>query len=110
MKNKTDTEILPEDRVQLDQNQINLVQMAFLKQIPPEDSKFLENVKSDAKESNDSPNKLFDRISAYFAKKYGVEFGVIFIAAIMGGEEKYLEAIDSVEKLRAFERVEKQNI
>lgn len=109
MNNKDDIKILPEDKIELNQDQKNLIELAVEQQIPPEDAEFLEKIKSNSQNTTDTPNELFGKLSNYFANKYGVEFGMIYLAAIMGGEEKYKEAVHSVENLRANERVLKRD-
>ncbi|MCL4354156.1 hypothetical protein M1349_01655 [Patescibacteria group bacterium] len=91
--------ILPEDRIQLTQDQKNLIELAFAKQVPPEDAKFMEKVQ---KEKVEEP---YDKLSEYFTNKYGVDFGMIFLSAIMGGKEKYQETVGLIEKVRAEERI-----
>ncbi len=105
MNNTTKVKILPEDKVKLTQDQKNLVEMAFAKQIPPEDAEFIKKVKNEA-EVRGNP---FVKLSEYFTTKHGVDFGMIYLSAIMGGREKYRETIKSIENLRALERIEKQN-
>ncbi len=106
MSDTQDLQILPEDRVQLTQDQKNLIELAFEKQVPPEDAEFIEKVQKEA-QTGGNP---FTRLSEYFTAKYGLDFGMILLSAIMGGREKYQETVDSIEKLRAQERVRKQKI
>jgi len=105
MSNKTDIEILPEDRVKLTQEQENLIFLALEKQVPPENAKFLEKVKSKA-ETEDP----FSEILGYFVTKYGKEFGILYVAAITGGEEKYNEVVESIEEERASERLKRGSL
>ena len=102
--NKTTTvKILPEDKFKLTQDQKNLIELAFAKQVPPEDAKFIENVQKEAKNGEDP----FTRLSGYFMMKYGTDFGMIYLSAIMSGKEKYKETVKSVERLRATERMKR---
>jgi len=94
-------EILPEDRIELTQDQKNLVELAFVKQVPPEDAGFIEKVQKEPKGEKDP----FTRLSEYFVNKYGFDFGTIFLAAIMGGEEKYQETVQVMEKSKAEVRI-----
>ncbi len=103
MNDKTKVKILPEDKIKLTQDQKNLIELAFIKQIPPEDVKFIEKVQNEAK-TGGSP---FAKLSEYFTAKYGLDFGMIFLSAIMGGKEKYKETVESIERLKALGRIEK---
>lgn len=103
MDNSKNIKILPEDRIKLNQDQRNLIELAFINQIPPEDAKFIEKVQNEAKLGGNP----FARLSEHFTAKYGMDFGMIYLSAIMGGEEKYKETIQSIEELRAKERVNK---
>jgi hypothetical protein len=94
-------EILPEDKIELTQDQKNLIELAFVKQVPPEDAEFIEKVQKEAKEEKDP----FIRLSEYFVNKYGFDFGTIFLAAVMGGEEKYQETVQIIEKSNAETRI-----
>ena len=94
-------EILPEDRIKLTQDQKNLIELAFVKQVPPEDAEFIKKVQKEAKEEKDP----FARMSEYFVNKYGFDFGTIFLAAVMGGEEKYQETVKMIEKSKAEARI-----
>ena len=94
-------EILPEDKIELTQDQKNLIELAFVKQVPPEDAEFIEKVQKEAKSEKDP----FTRLSEYFVNKYGFDFGTIFLAAIMGGEEKYQETVQVIEKSKAKTRI-----
>jgi len=105
MNNTTKVRILPEDKVKLTQDQKNLVEMAFAKQIPPEDAEFIKKVKNESKIEGNP----FVKLSEYFTTKYGVDFGMIYLSAIIGGRKKYKETIKSIERLRALERIDKQN-
>lgn len=107
MKNTPNIEILPEDKIKLTQDQKNLIELAFEKQVPPEDAKYLEKVQSEAKQGEDS----FVKLSQYFTDKYGHDFGMIYLSAIMGGKEKFEETVESIERLNAQDRIErsKQN-
>jgi hypothetical protein len=104
MNNTTKVKILAEDKVKLTQDQKNLIELAFVKQIPPEDGKFIKKVQNEAQ----TEGKSFVKLGEYFTAKYGVYFGMIYLSAIMGGREKYEATIKSVERLRALERIEKQ--
>ena len=95
-------EILPEDRIKLTQDQKNLIELAFVKQVPPEDAEFIEKMQKEAKEEKDP----FTKISEYFVNKYGFDFGTIFLSAIMGGKEKYDETVQMIEKSNAEKRIE----
>ena len=94
-------EILPEDKIELTQDQKNLIELAFVKQVPPEDVEFIEKVQKEAKEGKEP----FIRLSEYFVNKYGFDFGTILLAAIMGGEEKYQETVQVIEKSKAKTRI-----
>ena len=106
MKNKADVDILPEDRVNLNQEQKNLIELALQKQVPPEDAELIEKVQEESKTSLD-PGSLFIKLSDYFTRKYGIDFGIIYLSAIIGGEEKYKETIESIERLRALDRAKR---
>lgn len=99
-----DLKILPEDKIKLTQDQINLIELAFIKQIPPEDAKFIEKVQDETRNGG-SP---FAKLSEHFSAKYGMDFGMIYLSAIMGGEGKYRETVKSIEELKAKERIEKK--
>lgn len=103
MNDITKVEILPEDRVKLTQDQKNLIELAFDKQVPPEDARSIEKVQIETK-NGENP---FTKLSEYFTAKYGMDFGMILLSAIMGGKEKYKETIDSIERLKALDRIEK---
>jgi len=94
-------EILPEDRIELTQGQKNLIELAFVKQVPPEDAEFMEKVQKEAQPKKDS----FVRLGEYFTDKYGYDFGTIYLAAITGGKDKYQEAVDMIEKSNAETRI-----
>lgn len=102
MNDTTNVKILPEDKIKLTREQKNLIELAFAKQVPPADAEFIEKVQKEAKSEKDS----FARLSEYFTKKYGLDFGMIYLAAIMGGRKKYWETIRLVEKSRAAKRIE----
>lgn len=108
MKSKTIHNILPEEKVRLTQEQKNLIELAFIKQLPPKDVKFIEKVKKQTK-SLESKLDSFAQLSGYYAAKYGSEFGMIYLSAIMGGEEKYKETVVSVEQMRVKARIKKQS-
>lgn len=91
--------ILPEDKIQLTQDQRNLIELAFVKQVPPEDAEFMENVQKENGEDS------YSKLSEYFTNKYGVDFGTIYLSAIMGGKQKYEETVGLIEKARAEERI-----
>lgn len=103
MNNRTKVKKLPEYKINLTQDQKNLIELAFDKQVPPEDATFIEKVKVESKNGGDS----FDKLSQYFTAKYGMEFGIMYLSAIMGGKEKYKETVDSIERLKALDRIEK---
>ncbi len=98
--------ILPEDKVQLTNDQKNLIELAFAKQVPPEDAKVMENIQKN-RDSNDNLD-AFSQISNYYIEKYGSQFGIIYLSAIMGGEEKYQESVNSIEKMNALQRTQRQ--
>ncbi len=102
MNNTPKIEVLPEDKVVLTQEQKNLLELAFVKQIPPEDAKFIESVK------NQTTENPFDKISEYFTSKYGQDFGVIYLSAITSGRDECAETIKFIENRRASERINKQ--
>lgn len=91
MNDKADVEILPEDKLQLTQEQQNLIELAFEKQVSPEDTEFIEKVQKETIK-NASQNTLdpFAELSGYSTTKYGKDFGMIYLAAITGGEERKL--------------------
>ena len=103
MNNKTKVKKLPEDKIQLTQDQKNLIELAFDKQVPPEDAQFIEKVKNESKNGENTCVKL----SEYFTAKYGMDFGMMYLSAIMGGKEKYKETVKSIVKLKASDRMEK---
>lgn len=105
MNDTPDIEILPEDKVELTNDEKNLVELAFAKQLPPEDAEFLEKVHKDTKTITDP----YSEINRYLSTKYGVEFGRIYLAAITGGEEEYKEAVTEVEKRRALDRIKRES-
>jgi len=95
-------EILPEDRIKLTQDQKNLIELAFVRQVPPEDAELIEMVKKEAKKEANP----ISRLSEYFITKYGFDFGTIYLSAIMGGREEYDEAVHVIEKSKAQKRLE----
>lgn len=99
MNTMDDVEILPEDQVKLTTDQKNLIALALEKQLPLEDAEFLEHVqkKSDA--------NAYAKIHNYFGKKYGEQFGEIFLATITRGEEGCKAAVNKLETARAQERM-----
>ena len=99
MNNKTKVKKLPEDKIQLNQDQKNLIELAFDKQIPPEDAAFIEKVQFESKSQGNS----FIKLTVYFTAKYGMDFGMMYLSAIMGGKEKYKETVASIEELKASE-------
>lgn len=103
MNNATDIKILPGDKVKLTQDQKNLIELAFNKQVPPEDARFIEKVQIETKNGGNP----FAKLSEHFTAKYGVDFGMIFLSAIMGGKEKYKETVKSIERLKALDRIKK---
>ena len=80
MKDIADVKILPQDKIEFTQEQKNLIELAFAKQMPPEDAEFIEKAQKEDKSGEDS----FVKLGAYFTKKYGANFGMIYLAAIMG--------------------------
>lgn len=102
MNTKSKLEILPEDKVKLTNDQKNLIELAFAKQVPPEDAEFMEKAQREAKRGEDP----FTKLSEYFCGKYGLDFGLIYLSAIMGGEEKYKETVESIEQIKAFNRTQ----
>ena len=103
MNDSINIKILPEDKIKLTQEQKNLIELAFVKQVPPADAEFIEKVQKEAKSGEDP----FTRLSEYFTKKYGLDFGMIYLSAITGGKEKHKETVKSVERLRALERMKR---
>ncbi len=103
MADNTKITILPEDKIQLTQDQRNLIELSFDKQVPPEDAEFIEKMRNESKYGGNP----FAKLSEYFTTKYGMDFGMIFLSAIMGGKEKYKETVDSIERLKALDRIEK---
>ncbi len=106
MNNKTKVKKMPEDKIQFTQDQKNLIELAFDRQVPPEDAQFIEKVKNESKNGGNP----FAKLSEYFTAKYGMDFGMIFLSAIMGGEEKYKETVESIEELKALDRIEKSKL
>ena len=111
MKNKmNDIEILSEDKIVLTQNQINLVELAFIGQVPPEDVEFIKKVQ---KETKGGKEKLspFAELGGYYTAKYGIDFGMLYLAAVMGGEDQYKEVVAEHEQNRARirTRIESRN-
>ena len=106
MKDKTKTKILPEDKVKLTQDQKNLIGLAFDKQVPPEDARIIEKVKIESK-NGENP---FTRLSQYFTAKYGLDFGMIYLSAILGGKEKYEETVESIESVKALDRIKNNKL
>lgn len=107
MNNKANLEILPEDRVQLTNEQKNLIALALEQQIPPEDAEYIEELQKQNKEKNNDEikNDPFTELSLYYVEKYGTDFGMIYLSAITGGEASYKETIISIEQIRASERI-----
>lgn len=103
MKNKAEIEIIEEDKVRLTQEQENLIILAFEKQVPPEDAEFLEKIQKGKNATID----VFNEVTSYFVSKYGIDFGALYLAAISGGEERYNEAVNSLELKRAQERIKR---
>lgn len=101
MKDVTNIKILPEDKIKLTQDQKNLVELAFIKQVSPEDAELIEKVHKEAKSEADSLTKL----NKHFINKYGLDFGIIYLAAIMGGRKKYNETVQLIEKSKAEVRI-----
>ncbi len=101
MNDTTNIKILPEDKIQLNQEQKNLIELAFAKQVPPADAEFIEKVQKEVKSEKDP----LARLSEYFTKKYGLDFGMLYLAAVMGGRKKYIETVQFIEKSRAEERI-----
>lgn len=98
-----DIKILPEDKVILTQDQKNLIELAFEKQIPPEDARFIEKIQVEAKNGGNP----FTKLSEYFTTKYGMNFGMMYLSTIMGGEERYKETVASIERLKASDSLAK---
>ncbi|MBI3486212.1 hypothetical protein HY025_04735 [Candidatus Daviesbacteria bacterium] len=105
MNDKAKVKILPEDKFKLSQDEKNLIELAFVNEIPPIDAKFIKEVKKESLSGQDSYAKL----SQYYTNKYGIEFGMVYLSAITGGEEKYKETIETIERMRALKRIEKAN-
>ena len=101
MNDNTNVKILPEDRINLTQDQKNLIELAFIKQVPPEDAEFMENVQKEAKTDSDP----YTQLNVYFTNKYGFDFGTIYLAAITGGKEKYEDVVLMIEKSKAEARI-----
>jgi hypothetical protein len=101
MNDNTNVKILPEDKIKLTQDQKNLIELAFIKQVPPEDAEFMEKLQKEAKSETDP----FTRLSEYFVNRYGFDFGTVFLSAIMGGKEKYNETVQLIEKSKAETRI-----
>ena len=78
--------------------------LALEKQLPVEDTEFLESIQKNSKDITDP----YVRINKYFTEKYGSEFGPIYLAAITGGEEKCTEVINNIEKSKAEVRIRKE--
>jgi len=101
MKNDQNIKILSEDKIKLTQDQKNLIELAFIKQVPPVDAEFMEKVQKEPKNEKDP----FTRLSEYFKEKYGLDFGMIYLAAIMGGKKKYNETVQLIERSKAEIRI-----
>jgi hypothetical protein len=111
MNKTSDIKILPEDRINLTNDQKNLIALALEKQVPPEDAAYIQKLKDNAKNNQrEGVYDMFAELSGYYTKKYGLDFGMIYLSAITGGEEKCKEAIESIEKMKATERTKKENI
>ena len=100
--------ILSEEKIKLTQDQKNLIELAFIKQLPPDDAEFVEKVQKKTKSSKGKIDS-FAELSGYYTAKYGSDFGMIYLSAIIGGEEKYAETVASIEKMKAEERIKKQS-
>jgi len=105
MTNNSDIEILPEDRVKLNNDQKNLIVLALEKQLPVDDAEFLEKVQKYAPNISSPYEKILD----YFEKKYGFEFAKIYLSAITGGEDACKQSIKDIEESRALERIKNKN-
>ncbi len=103
MNNKAKIKILPEDKFKLNQDEKNLIELAFVNEIPPVDANLIRKVKKEGMDSQDTYAKL----TQYYTDKYGLEFGMVYLSAITGGEAKYKETIETVERMRAVKRIEK---
>ncbi len=103
MNNKAKVKILPEDKFKLNQDEKNLIELAFVNEIPPVDADFIRKVKKEGLNSQDSYAKL----SQYYTNKYGLEFGMVYLSAITGGEAKYKETVETIERMRDLKRIEK---
>ncbi len=100
--------ILSKDKIRLTQNQKNLIELAFIKQLPPEDAEYIEKVQKEMKNSKGNLDP-FVKLSGYYTGKYGSEFGMIYLSAVMGGKGKYNETVTSIEKMKIDERIKKQS-
>lgn len=107
--NKAQIKIMQRDKVKLTQDQLNLIELAFVGQVPPDDAEFLEKVQKDSKKDTGGKEETFTKLQSYFIDKYDIEFGMLLLAAIMGGKEQYRKTKKSIEELRAKERIEKVN-
>lgn len=105
MNVSTNIEILPEDRIKLTNDQKNLIVLAVEKQLPTEDAEFLETIQKDAQKIRDP----YAKVKKYFTKKYGEVFGIIYLAAVNGGEESFQKTIHNIEESRALARIKKED-
>ncbi|MCL4353456.1 hypothetical protein M1615_03270 [Patescibacteria group bacterium] len=53
----------------------------------------------------ESGEDSYGKLNEYFTNRYGLDFGTIYLSAIMGGKEKYEETVELIEKARAEERI-----
>lgn len=106
---KTNIKILPSDRISLTQDQKNLIELAFVKQIPPKDAEFIKKVQKETKSEIQPKGESFAKLSKYFIKKYDIDFGMLLLAAVMGGKAQYSKTKKSIEELNAKKRIDNQN-
>jgi hypothetical protein len=119
---KSDITIIEQDRINLTQDQKNLIELAFRKEVPVEDAKVMEMIHKgvyvagppsvqipiNEKENVKFTDHPYNRLMSYFIEKYGLDFGMLYLAAITGGEKQYKDAKKTLERMKAVERIEKQ--
>ena len=104
MRNQQEVNILPEDRIKFTKDQRNLITLALEKQLPPEDTEFLESIQQ-SKQEIANP---YEKINNFYIKKYGSVFGRIYLSAITNGKEACTETINDIEKSNALIRVKRE--
>lgn len=108
-QNKNISKHKRKNRIDLTQDQINLIELAFLKQVPPEDAAFIEKVKKGYKKDDEKIETTFNKLTSYFINKYGNDFGILLLSAITGGEKEYKRTKKSIEELNTIETTRYKN-